>query len=91
MRGLSAFKYQQDEAKDLVSIKPEHMSFVFCAAWDERKITVAAMEGGVLGFLCRSLKQEKSSFMDRRSFHSFAHGQRAPEQSLGSEPSSLSM
>lgn len=50
MRGLSAFKYQQDEAMDLVSIKPEHMSFAFCAAWDEKNITIAAMKGGVLGF-----------------------------------------
>lgn len=49
VRGLRAFKNQQDEAKDLVSIKPEHMSFAFCAAQDEKKITIAEMEGGRLG------------------------------------------
>lgn len=82
MCGLSEFKYQRDEGKDLVSIKPEHMSLAFYAAWDERKITVAAIEGGGLGFLCRSQKREV--ILDGREIISFfAHGQRAPEQSFG--------
>lgn len=86
MCGLSEFKYQRDEGKDLVSIKPEHMSFAFCAAWDERKITMAAMEGGGLGFLCRSPKQEKLSLMDGRSFHSLHTGSEPQSNPLGSWP-----
>lgn len=77
MRGLGTFKCGHDEAKDLVSIKPEHVSLAFHAAQDGKEITLAEVRRGTPGFCTTDLcaeagppGQEKSSCVGGRLFHS---------------------
>lgn len=73
MRGLGTFKCGHDEAKDLVSIKPEHVSLAFHAAQDGNGITLAEVRRGTPGFCTTDLCAEAGP-PGQRSHHVWAGG-----------------
>lgn len=95
MRGLGTFKGGHDEAEDLVSIKPGHVSLASHAAQDGKGITLAEVRRGHARVLynrplcgSRTAGTREVVMCGREVVSFLGHGQQPPGQSLGSEPSS---